>query len=313
MHWFWELLEAPATDVPTLRARNSWLAAIHLVLFAAALAVLALVVWRIRLLVTLTQRSNVETLLIGFIVVFLAYVLLSTLPATRGAATLVALRALGRERAQRWLQRRAERKPKETKRSYLDVVVRGPGGRPIEIPIEDGFGRIGTVRLELAEIAFLDTPAELHSSVARIVARTLGDVGEGSGREPKIVFWDGMEDEAAAIYASQVKAFDVLRRAMGRDELWPEVRVDDDGVERLRAVVREATPLFREDILLPDIEYSAEFSLPVVPEPLAFVQLRRKTQHADPVASMGCVTIVALTFLAGVAWVIVNPPRVPGK
>jgi hypothetical protein len=36
-------------------------------------------------------------------------------------------------------------------------------------------------------------------------------------------------------------------------------------------------------------------------------------EHADAVASMGCATLVALTILAVIAWIIVNPPWVPGK
>jgi uncharacterized membrane protein len=123
MHWLWELMESPITDVRSVRRRTNLLVAVHLTLTAAALAVLVLVVWRIRLLVTLTQRSNVETLILAFVVVFVLYLLITTLPGTRGALVLLGVRLLGRERAQRWLQRRAERERKETKKAYLNVIV----------------------------------------------------------------------------------------------------------------------------------------------------------------------------------------------
>jgi hypothetical protein len=65
--------------------------------------------------------------------------------------------------------------------------------------------------------------------------------------------------------------------------------------------------------MLPDVEYSAEFSIPVVPEPLAFMQLRREQPHADAVASLGSATLVLIAVLGIIGWLIVWPPWVPGK
>jgi hypothetical protein len=84
-------------------------------------------------------------------------------------------------------------------------------------------------------------------------------------------------------------------------------------VARLRATLEQATPHLREAALMPDVAYAAEFSIPLVPEPLAFVQIRREESRADPVASMGCATIMVLATLAIVLWVVLSPPWVPGK
>jgi len=277
--------------------------------------VLVLVVWRIRVLITLAQRSNVETLVIAFVVIFLAYILFTTFPATVGSVRILGYRAIGRDRAQRALQRKARRDRKETKRSHMNVAVRGPGGRDVEIPIEDRFGKICDVRLHLSEIVFEDAPQELTHSVLQLVVEGLKRVGtlEGTRRDPKVVYWDSIDESTSEAYASQVEAFSHLERALGKEPLWPSVRVDKEGIERIAQMLRDAAPLIRENLLLPDIEYSAEFTIPIIPEPFAFMQLSRRMEHADAVASMGCATMVALSFLAVIAWIIVNPPWVPGK
>jgi hypothetical protein len=314
MHWLWEQMESPITDVRSVRRRTNLLVAIHLTLTAAALAVLVLVVWRIRLLVTLTQRSNVETLILAFVVVFVLYLLVTTLSGTRGALVLLGVRLLGRDRAQRWLQRRAERERKETKKAYLNVVVQAPGGGMLELPIEDGYGRLGTLRLDGAEVALVDIPEPIANSPLALAARVLGEVGslDGTHSPPRVVAWAGIDEELAERYGSQVRAFKRLEGALGAT-LWPAVRLDGAGVERIAALMREAAPELREDLLLPDIEYSAEFTIPIIPEPLAFMQVKRSQEHADPVATIGCATLVVLSLLAVVAWVIVNPPWVPEK
>jgi hypothetical protein len=308
-------MEAPAVDPPSLRRRTNWLIAIHLVLASAAIAVLALVAWRIRMLVTLAQRSNVETLVIAFVVIFLAYLLITTAPATVGAIRILFYRAIGTERAQRSLQRKVRSDRKETKRSHMNVAVRGPGGRDVEIPIQDRFGRICDLKLHLTEVIFEDAPEELTHSVLQLVVSKLRDVGtlEGTEHDPQVIYWDSIDEGQAEAYASQVGAFDRLEKALGKEALWPAVRVDNDGIAEIREMLKEAAPAIRENLLLPDIEYSADFAIPIVPEPFAFMQLRRRMEHADAVASMGCATLVALVFLAAIAWVLVNPPWVPGK
>jgi hypothetical protein len=314
MHWLWDFMEAPVTDVPSLRRRTTLLVAIHLTLAAVASAVLGLVVWRIRLLVTLAQRSNVETLVLAFVVAFALYLLVTTLPSTWGSLLLVVTRARGRERGQRWLQRRGERQRKATRRAYLNVIVEGPEGGTIDLPVEDEYGRVGGIRLDGGEIALVDMPSHIVSSPLALVASCLGRVGrlEGTDVGPLIVAWSDVDRQLAERYGSEVRAFKQLALALGK-RLWPTVHLDRDAVEELRAVLRAAAAELREDLLLPDIEYSAEFTIPIIPEPLAFMQVRRTQDHADAVATMGCATLVLSAILAIVGWLIVWPPWVPSK
>jgi hypothetical protein len=315
VHWLWDLMESPVTDPASLRRRIRVLTAIHLVLPAACLAVLGLVVWRIRHLVTLSQRSNVETALIGFVTVFLLYLLVTTAPATRGALALVFLALRGRARFQQRLQERAGRGSTTDKRAYLNVRVHAVGGGPIEVPIADEVGGLGRLRVEGVEVAFLGVSNRLSTSTFRLVAETLGRVGEpGNGaHSPRVVAWDGIDPESSERYASAAWAFVRLEAVLDKGPLWPSLAVAPAGVEQLAVVMREVTPFLREDIMLPDIEYSAEFSIPIIPEPLAFMQLSRQQQHADSVASLGAATIVVLVILAVIAWLIAAPPWVPGK
>ena len=308
-------MESPAVDPPSLRRRTNWLIAIHLVLATAATAVLVLVLWRVRILITLAQRSNVETLVIAFIVIFLLYLLFTTAAATIGALRILVYRAMGAERAQASLQRKASRDRKETKRSHMNVAVRGPGEGDVVIPIQDRYGKICSLKLHLTEVAFEDAPAELTHSVLELVVQKLKDVGTlvGTDHEPKVVYWDSLDEAQAEAYASQVGAFDRLEKALGKGTLWPALVIDDRGVTEIQRMLETAAPDLRENLLLPDIEYSAEFTIPVIPEPFAFMQLSRRMDHADAVASMGCATLVVLAFLAGISWILINPPWVPGK
>lgn len=314
MSGIWQLMESPAVDPPSLRRRTNWLIAIHLVLASAAIAVLVLVIWRVRMLITLAQRSNVETLVIAFIVIFLLYLLFTTLPATIGALRILGYRAMGTERAQRALQGRARADRKQTMRSHMNVAVRGPRGRDVEIPIQDRYGKICDLKLHLTEVVFEDAPKDLTHSVLQLVVQKLSDVGtlEGTEHEPKVIYWDSLDEGQAEAYASQVGAFDRLEKALGKDALWPAIRIDTQGIEQIQKMLSDAAPSIRENLLLPDIEYAADFTIPVIPEPFAFMQLSRRMEHADAVASMGCATLVVLVFLAVISWVLVNPPWVPG-
>jgi hypothetical protein len=144
----WDLMESPVASVRDLRRRTTMLAVIHVVLASACLALLSLLVLRLKLLVTLSQRSNVETLLILFFAAFVAVLLITTGPATVGALTLIGLRFVRAERRQRWIQaHRVEPHREERTLALLNLSVAGPGG-VLELPLEDGFGRLGRLRVQ---------------------------------------------------------------------------------------------------------------------------------------------------------------------
>lgn len=311
----WDLMESPVQSVPDLRRRTTLLAAIHLVLAAACVALLAVLVLQLKLLVTLAQRSNVETLLIGFFAAFVVVLLITTGPATVGAATLMALRLRHRDRRQRWIQaHRVESARDDRTLALLNLWVTGPAG-VIEVPLEDGFGTLGLLRVQGVELQVENAPAALSGPLFELVTAVLDDV---AGLDPhssplRLILWGNVDQAESEAYRSQVHAFDRLAQVLQTDPLWPVARIDAEGVARLRAVVAEAIPHLRETVLMPDIDYAAEFAIPLVPEPLAFVQITRRESRADPVASLGCATVMVVIALAVALWVVVFPPWVPSR
>jgi hypothetical protein len=311
----WDLMESPVGSVRDLRRRTTILAVIHVVLASASVALLVLLVLRLKLLVTLSQRSNVETLLILFFAAFVLVLLVTTGPATLGAITLFALRLLRVERRQRWIQAHSvERRREERTVALLNLWVARPEG-PLELPLEDGFGRLGILRVRGVALQFEDGPDAVAGPLFELATAVLGTVAQ---REPHgsplgIVLWGNVNRSEAEVYQSQAHAFGRLAQALQKGPLWPTAVIDDEGAARLRAVLTEATPHLREAALMRDIDYAAEFSIPLVPEPLAFVQIHRSESRADPVASLGCATLMVLVALIAVVWVVLFPPWVPSK
>jgi hypothetical protein len=311
----WDLMESPVASVRDLRRRTTLLAVIHVVLDSACVALLAVLGLRLKLLVTLSQRSNVETLLILFFAAFVSVLLITTGRSTLGALTLLGLRCLPAPRRQRWIQAHAvDPRREERTLALLNLSVAGPDG-VLELPLEDGFGRLGLLRVQGVELQLEDAPSALAGPVFELASTVLSKVAKRDphGSPLGIVLWGNVDRSEAEVYRSQAHAFGQLAQALEKGPLWPTAVVDDDGSARLRAVFDEATPHLREAALMSDIDYAAEFSIPLVPEPLAFVQIHRSESRADPVASLGCATLMVLAALVAVVWVVLFPPWVPGK
>ncbi|HZM49577.1 MAG TPA: hypothetical protein VFE68_03765 [Vicinamibacteria bacterium] len=311
----WDVMESPVQDVGDLRRRTTILAVIHVVLTTACLALLALLVLRIKLLVTLAQRSNVETLLLLFFAAFVTVLLITTGSSTLGAITLLGLRVLPADRRQRWIQAHAVAPRREERTlALLNLGVAGPDG-VLELSLEDGFGRLGRLRVQGVELQLEDAPDAIAGPVFELATAVLSDVAKRDphGSPLGIVLWANVDRSEAEVYRSQAHAFGRLAQALGKGPLWPTAVVDDEGMARLRAVFDEATPYLREAALMRDIDYAAEFSIPLVPEPLAFVQIHRSESRADPVASLGCAALMVLAALIAVVWVVLFPPWVPSK
>ena len=311
----WDLMESPVASVRDLRRRTTILAVIHVVLASACVALLALLVLRLKLLVTLSQRSNVETLLLLFFAAFVSVLLITTGFATMGAITLFGLRFLRAERRQRWIQaHHVERMREERTVALFNLWVEGPEG-PLELPLEDGFGRLGLLRIRGVELQLEDGPDAITGPLFELTTAVLGEVvkRDPHGSPLSLVLWANVERSEAEVYQSQVRAFGRLAQVLETTPLWPTAIIDHDGVARLRAVLSEATPHLREAALMRDVDYAAEFSIPLVPEPLAFVQIHRSESRADPVASLGCATLMVLAALIAVVWVVLFPPWVPSR
>src|SRR5690348_4106258 len=76
------------SDAAHYRKRVRWLAIVHVTLFVASLAGIALLIWRGEFFVTLSQRSNVETLTIAFFLLFFGYFAVITAHGAIGAVRI---------------------------------------------------------------------------------------------------------------------------------------------------------------------------------------------------------------------------------
>src|SRR5678816_2307966 len=87
-------LRGPGVSDPAhYRKRVYWLAIVHVALFVASIAGIGLLIWRGEFFVTLSQRSNVETLTIAFFLLFFGYFAVVTAPGALGGLRMGWFRA----------------------------------------------------------------------------------------------------------------------------------------------------------------------------------------------------------------------------
>lgn len=190
-----------------------------------------------------------------------------------------------------------------------------PGGTPLRWEIADAAGPLGVIDVEHATATVTPVKRGLNDSLLAFVVGEILDVL--ARRSPPeriaIVFWSNIAEEEAAVYRSTVSAFVRLAERTGGEPLWPTIRLSPDDVARVAGEIRRVLPALRSEALLPDLEYGVEYTVPVLPEPLAFLQLRRSERRADPVLTMGYALVVMALVLLAVLLLIAFPPWVPSK
>lgn len=314
------LQEPGAEDARHYRRRVNTLAVEYVVLFTAAIIGVALLVSKAQLYVTLTQRSNVETLTVAFFLLFFGYL-----------AVLSAPGALGGLRVARYaLQARLAGDHDELERRKMQALGRaGAGaaanlnvvleveGRPaesFEIPVRDRAGPMGHVRVDGSRIRHVplhtrgssELLAYFHAQVAQLLEDRDGQ------QQVEIVVWKGTDDEQCEQYHALVEFARNLEKHFGKGELWPKARLTQADCQELERRLAEICPALRDEAFLPQWEYQAEHKLPIIPEPLGIVSLSRTEPRVDPVSSMGCAVWVVLAALAVFALFVFFPPWVPG-
>lgn len=310
----------PATaDAAEYVRRVHWLAAIYVVLFFASAVGVVLLTWRGKFFVTLAQRSNVETLTIAFFLVFFAYIAALSVRGAVGAVRLAAYGAIGllrgRDAGEAALARAfARQRTRRAPSAALGFVVEREGapGEGFAFRLEDAWGYAGEIRVDGAHIAYHGHGGSnnLLAYFAHQVQLAIQDRYPGVDLDP--VHWEGVDDESQRAYLGMVGFAQNLRRAFDLEELWPRVSLDREACGTLAARLREVTPSVRAEAFLPDLEYTAEHKLPIIPEPLGIASLSRSEHRADPVATMGLAAIVVSASVAVIAYILILPPWVPG-
>lgn len=297
------------------------LALCYLVLDLACLASIGLVIARGRLLVTLAQRSNVETLTLLVVLVLAFQYLLTTATGAVGALRIAWL-ATPRRRRESVLDRErrkhaALRDEAQVKTVHLDkrVALEGAPGR-ITWRLGDDAGTLGELTIDGTEMRFRGQKTGLSNSFFEYVTNQIERITVR--RDPDatlhVAFWDSIDDDQASAFAALVGAVANLSTAIGRAEsVWPAVTLTRLEERELAERIAEVIPAVRSECLLPDVEYQAEYRVPVLPEPLGLVQLSRQDNRADPVGTMGCAALVMVVVLAVLAAFVAWPPWVPSK
>jgi hypothetical protein len=314
--------EQGTSSVPDYRKRVARLAAIYASTVLACVAAITLIIVKGRLFVTLSQRSNVETLTLAFIILLFTYLAAVSLPGFWGAITIVVLNApawVGRDESVVEQRKQRALKPKTGDPNSVQlncrVYLRGDPDSPISIPLQDDYGSLGRIVIDGTRMSHLDALQSGSNSLFAFVERRIQDLvrQHDPGRVVEIVQWTSIDDEQAEQYHSLVTFARNLERELRTPPLWPAVELTDDDIQTLTNEARRLVPVLRNEARLPDLEYEVEHRLPIIPEPLAFIALSRHERRADPVASMGCALVVALLILSLVALIIVFPPWVPSK
>jgi hypothetical protein len=311
------ILKEAFVDSPESYARRvHLLAAFYSALFLICLFGLIVLIAKIKLYITLAQRSNVETLTIAFFALFFSYMGVISWPGAWGAIKMMSCLLAPGENGREAQERRKISLLKRQKNQVcvaLDLAVTCDG-REFTVPIEDEFGSLGTLHFDGARISHCDLYSDGSNTLFSFVVKMIEKIHEKRTGKPakiKIVEWEKIDDEETAKYLRQVDFARRLQEHLGA-KLWPEISLSSEDIEELKHCLKRTCPSLRSEALIPDWEYQGEHKIPVIPEPLGIISLSRQEKRVDPIASMGAV--LAILFVSLIVFVIFVffPPWVPG-
>jgi len=317
------IIEEPEVrDAQQYAHRLHLLCGLYLSLFFLCVVGCVVLLWHGRLYVTLTQRSNVETLTLAFFLIFFAYLAMLSHRGAIGALRIGyhALRGLRvdpvtRERG------KADALPPLRKGVPPAVAVNllvARDDRPhqaFEIPVADQAGSMGRMRLDGARVEHLEARPNESNNLFAYFAEQLRQVVEKRTGAPvnfDIVEWRSLDEEATESYLSQASFAHRLARHLDAEELWPTLTLTAADCLEMERRLAAICPALRDEAMLPDWEYAGEHKLPIIPEPLGLLSLSRNARRVDPLASMCTAVVIVLIAFALLVLIIIHPPWVPG-
>ncbi|MGE5334068.1 MAG: hypothetical protein ACM3N4_05155 [Nitrososphaerota archaeon] len=294
-------------------------------LCAGSLTGIVLVVWKAQFYVTLSQRSNVETLTLAFLLIFFAYLAALSAPGAVGALrmvyyTLLAQRQPGWEAGERRKVRALSGDSGGAEASVtiaLNVALErvDQPKATFALPVADGAGSMGEIVVDGARLSHRH--AIKHGSNALLaffveqVNQLLNEHGEAGNVD--VVEWKSIDDESAEKYLSLAQFARNLERQLGAEELWPRCVLTPEDCAKLQKQLTAVCRSLRNEAFLPRWEYQGEHQLPLIPQPLGLISLNRSEKRVDPLASMGCAVLIVLLMIFALALIIAFPPWVPGS
>jgi hypothetical protein len=317
------VIREPGADSPhdySQRVRR--LAAAYLVLCVGSTIGIGLLVWRARLFLSLTQQSNVETLTLAFLMVFFAYLGVLSAPGALGALRVAyydgLLRRLGAAQEEVERRKHAALGPPhgDPPVAALNVILER-NGQPCQafgVPVRDAIGDMGQIVVDAAGLTHRPARDAGSNDVLAYFVHQVKQVLElrGECREIDVVAWQKIDGETTQQYLSTVQFARRLECHLKAAELWPKVILTEVDLREVERRLTAVCPALRSESFLPDWEYAAEHKLPLIPEPLGLISLSRTERRADPMASMGCASLVVVGAVVILALFTFFPPWVPG-
>jgi hypothetical protein len=306
-------------------ARVRTMALVYLALDTISIIIIVAIAWRVRYFITLSQRSNVETLTLAIVFILALYYLLTTFKGFIGAIRMAWLnfpKILSKDEKQyeKVEQRKHSALPqgRETISAYFDqaIVQEGKPNEPIKWELVDSAGKLGEIELDGVEAKYYPIKDGMNDSLFEFLGDQIEKAMQKSDLDAKlqITQWSSIDEDKSSAYHRMVQAFQNLEKQIGKKgPIWPTVEIKQEDVEEIGKELRRLVPALRNESLLPDVEYEVEYSVPILPEPLGFMRLTRRENRADPVITMGCAGIIMLFVLLIIIVFIIWPPWVPSK
>jgi hypothetical protein len=309
-------LREPGVSDPRHYARRvRWLAVVHPCLFLCSLVGFMLLIWRGEFFVTLSQRSNVETLTIAFFLLYFGYFAVVTFQGAVGGLRIAVFH----------LRARLQRDPGsvETRRvAALGPRGRGPSaafdkaielegrpGQPVELELCDAAGSMGQLRITGVHVVHLGAFRGGSNTLLAYLERKLAAI---TGVELSIVQWGSTDDEGLSQYVAISQALRTLGATLATTT-WPTVVLGDDQRLALERELGALCPALRDEALLPDWEFEGEHKLPIIPEPLGIISLSRSERRVDPLSSMLSALVIVAVVVGLICLFLARPPWVPGR
>ena len=309
------LREPGVSDPAHYHRRVTWLAIVHPCLFLCSVAGIVLLIWRGEFFVTLSQRSNVETLTIAFFLVFFAYFAVATAPGAIGALRIawyrMRLRMARDPKRVEAARERALGERGDGASAAFDKAIElaGAPGKPWEIEVRDAAGSLGRLRFDGVRVMHLDAFRGGSNTLLGYVETMLTKHG---GERVSIVHWGSTAEEEQLQYVAIAEGL----RALGKKlevSAWPTVVLGEDARKILEHELGELCDALREEAFLPDWEFEGEHKLPIIPEPLGIISLSRSEKRVDPLSSLTAALVIIAIVVGVICFFLARPPWIPGK
>jgi hypothetical protein len=309
--------EPDVSDGAHYRRRVTRLAIVHPALFASATIGLVLLVWRARFFVTLSQRSNVETLTIAFFLLFFTYVALLSARGTWGGLRVLWYRAVGRVRGEDEVEARkiatlgrGQARPGCSLNLAIERSDRP--GEPFELEIGDRHGSLGHLFIDGVRLEHRESLRDGSNNFLAFFVRQVCSVTGLPTDELDVIHWKAIDSEDHLAYLAQVDALRALGKKLD-EPLWPLIALSPAQCRELERRLGELGATLRDEAFLPHWEFEGEHKVPIIPEPLGVISLSRRERRVDPLSSMTSMLVVVLGAVLLFAWFILRPPWVPGR